>query len=729
MRPKHLVLAGGGHTHALILARWIMHPELRPGGLITLVSSFSTTLYSGMVPGLVAGRYRRDQVEIDIRSLADRAGVAFIKGEIIGLDVKKYRLLISGRNPISFNRISLDVGNQTAIKLDLMQVKNPSSIKPIKPLEAALEWLESYDDFIETAPNDCFNVVGSGLSGVEIAFALRQRWRNQKIKLHVKHNSLRSSFGKALSAAGIEVIENASFLQGPALICTGGEAQKWIAMSGLPVSDLGRIITSKTLQVIGHPHFFAAGDCSVIDKCLRPASGVWAVRAAIPLARNLERCSLDKRPLKWTPQRRSLHLIGGQLGCKKPLAWAIWGGMLFGPNKIFWLWKRFIDQRFVDRFKRLLTMRKKFRSGNSEMGCRGCAAKIASRTLQASLVETGLKELATFPEDAAYIDINSTGESLLQSVDGFPALISDPWLNGRLTGLHACSDLWASGASVKSAQPVITLPIVSGEIQQYLLSQTLAGIQSALDNQGAKLLGGHTLEARHPSPSPCSIGINVALSVNGSVKKGFKPWSKGGLQEGDSLFISRGIGSGVIFAAAMQSVIGSREYLDFAISELSNSQHDLVIELQELSLQCKDLDLVHACTDVTGFGLLGHLGEMLTTTNKKRELFHHQPLRIILKMESIPSIPGAIELLESGWKSTLAPSNRLASRFLTEANIGDSSIRLEFDKVVSGSKREMALHELLFDPQTCGPLLISCPQSLSEKIKQLNAWTRIGFVL
>ena len=101
-------------------------------------------------------------------------------------------------------------------------------------------------------------------------------------------------------------------------------------------------------------------------------------------------------------------------------------------------------------------------------------------------------------------------------MDGFPALVSDPWLNGRLTALHACSDLWACGAPVSSAMATITLPMVSGSEQQELLAQTLGGIRSVLDEQGAKLIGGHTMESRSTSPVPASLGVQVTLTVNGN---------------------------------------------------------------------------------------------------------------------------------------------------------------------------------------------------------------------
>ena len=105
-----LVLAGGGHSHALLLRRWAMRPKQRPAGLITLVNRSSTTLYSGMVPGLIAGIYNRDQVAIDLRRLAADAGVAFVEAEIQGLDLTGQTLKLKDRLPLPFTQLSLDVG-------------------------------------------------------------------------------------------------------------------------------------------------------------------------------------------------------------------------------------------------------------------------------------------------------------------------------------------------------------------------------------------------------------------------------------------------------------------------------------------------------------------------------------------------------------------------------------------------------------------------------------------
>ena len=109
-----LLLAGGGHSHALLLRRWLMRPQLKPKRTaVVLVNRTSTALYSGMVPGLVAGLYSHEDCAIDLRDLCQRAGVAFVRAEITGLDLRRSQLLLAGRPPLQFDRLSLDLGCQT----------------------------------------------------------------------------------------------------------------------------------------------------------------------------------------------------------------------------------------------------------------------------------------------------------------------------------------------------------------------------------------------------------------------------------------------------------------------------------------------------------------------------------------------------------------------------------------------------------------------------------------
>ena len=722
-----LVLAGGGHSHALLLRRWAMRPKQRPKGLITLVNRSSTTLYSGMVPGLIAGFYSSDEVAIDLRHLAAEAGVAFVQAEIQSLDLTGQTLQLKGRLPLPFTQLSLDVG---AISRPVAADRSPTagSLVPIKPLEPALALLESQNG---NSP-DPFHVVGSGLAGVEVALALRQRWPERPIHLLARIDRLDRRLAIALRESGVRIdyvpADTAATTPlttiSAGLICSGSRAPDWLAASGLPCCQgSGRVLTNNQLQVIEHPNIFASGDCGLIDTDRRPPSGVWAVRAAIPLARNLE-AACQNQPLRpWTPQRKALQLLGGVQGGRLT-AWALWGSLMLGPHPLLWRWKQRIDRRFMQRFQASAMSKAEASADGDPMLCRGCAAKLPAATLEAALTSAGVGGLATAPEDAALVPTKETGPRapLLQSVDGFPALISDPWLNGRITALHACSDLWACGASVQSAQAVVTLPLTSPRIQQDLLAQTIAGIRSALDPQQAELIGGHTLEDRNPAPNPSSLGLQLVLSVQGSPRCNF--WPKRGLQAGDQLLLSRPLGTGVLFAAAMAGA-AAPEHLDTALTQMQTSQHNLVAQLAALEQQHPGQ--LHAATDITGFGLLGHLGEMLGDTAKDRER-----LQVQLDANRIPALPGALALLAAGYASSLAPANRRAWSLLDppESASQPAPIDLHLGKQTADNKQHRALLELLIDPQTCGPLLISVTPCFAAALLSQpgHGWHTIGRV-
>ena len=419
----------------------------------------------------------------------------------------------------------------------------------------------------------------------------------------------------------------------------------------------------------GHPRIFASGDCGLIRRDPRPASGVWAVRAAPLLAINLKR-SLEqpKRALRpWRPQARALQLLGD--GRRRAVAF--YGPWSLGPSRWLWRWKEAIDRRFMAGFARTGAM-----AAGAVMACRGCAAKLASDPLEGALARLQPGGDCPPPEDAAVLAATSTGGLLLQSLDGFPALLDDPWLNARLTTLHASSDIWACGAQLQSVQALVTLPEAAAPLQQELLFQTLAGVRSVLDPLGVPLLGGHTLEGRD------GAGLALSLSVNGSVDPQ-RHWPKGPLQSDQVLLLTRPIGTGVLFAAAMAGV-AKPQWIDAALETMQQSQAPLVELLQHYGCS--------ACTDITGFGLLGHLGEMLGAGQE-----------VELGPGVIPALAGARTLLEQGQASTLAPSNARALA------------RLDPGGVVRLSAPASAVDQQLWiDPQTCGPLLAALPASRSE---------------
>ncbi|WP_235300018.1 FAD-dependent oxidoreductase [Synechococcus sp. GFB01] len=477
-RP-HLLLAGGGHSHALLLRRWAMRPRLRPRARITLVSRSGSSVYSGMVPGVVAGLYSPEQAAIDLRQLCAAADVRFIAAEVRGIEPEQRQLLLLDRPPLAWDWLSLDVGAVS---------KPPPGERGVKPLEPFLAWAAGLE------AGSSLTIRGGGAAAVELALALRARGLQATLLLRSQGLRLGSPAanrrGEALlRQAGVAMrrqIDPETDGAPADLACTGSHGPPWLAAAGLPCDATGRILTEASLRVEGSERIFASGDCGVIRSAQRPPSGVWAVRAAAILAANLER-GLRGRPLRrWRPQQRALQLLGVG-GAGQPRAVALWGPWALGPSRWLWRWKDRIDRRFMER----LGGTRRAMQTQAPMACRGCGAKLAAAPLAAALAEQGLIGPA---EDASVIGRCAGGALLLQSVDGFPALVDDPWLNARLTTLHACGDLWACGAAVESVQALVTLPETDTTEQRDLLSQTLAGIRSVLDPLGARLAGGHTLE-------------------------------------------------------------------------------------------------------------------------------------------------------------------------------------------------------------------------------------------
>ncbi|WP_411874622.1 selenide, water dikinase SelD [Vulcanococcus limneticus] len=751
-----------------------MRPRLRPAHtLVTLVSRQSTAVYSGTLPALVAGLIAAEESAIDLRRLCALAGVTFLRAEIVGLDPVARELRLEGRPPLRFDRLSLDVGAVTAggsTEPDAAPRLGPEpdgpmpypsgtggtkptgnrawgdSGQPVKPLEPFLAWLSTL------TRGSALRIRGGGAAAVELALALRARGYGPRLLLRGQGLRLGSAAAnrlgeRLLAEAGIPLERNVPQAAPADLACTGSRAPAWLAAAGLPVdAATGRVVTTASLQVLEHPHLFAAGDCAVVAGAPRPASGVWAVRATPVLATNLQR-SLEqpqRRLRRWRSQRRALQLLGdGGWSPKGPRAVVFWGPVALGPSRWLWRWKRHLDQRFLEGFAALAPM------GPEAMACRGCAAKLAAAPLEGALARLEGMARAQAPshsapalnegrdgvEDAAVLATAADGSLLLQSVDGFPALVADPWLNARLTTLHACGDLWASGADLESVQALVTLPEAEPALQEELLLQTLAGVRSVLDPLGARLIGGHTLEGRD------GAGLALALTVNGRVDPG-RHWLKGPLREGDALLLSGPLGSGVLFAAAMAGA-ARPGWIDAALQTMQRSPARLVELLAAHGC--------HACTDVTGFGLLGHLGEMLAAGGggarsggdvlgpagvaedraaaevededgnqdsrggargrpDARRGAPHPTVQI--DPRRIPAFTGALELLDQGWASSLAPANGRALALL------EGPVRLVGEAAA-------AVEALLIDPQTCGPLLATLPADRAGAA--LAALQRAGF--
>lgn len=241
-----------------------------------------------------------------------------------------------------------------------------------------------------------------------------------------------------------------------------------------------------------------------------------------------------------------------------------------------------------------------------------------------------------------------------------PALLSDPFLFGRVATLHCFSDIFAMGAEPHSALVLALLPFSENRIAEERLYQMLSGVTHELRSMPASLLGGHTAEGSQ---------LGLGLTVNGAVDKD-RVLRKRGIHAGDKLILIKPLGTGVLFAADMRLKAKGR-WIDKAIESMLVSN--------QVGGQIFAKFQAHACTDVTGFGLVGHLLEMLAHTTYGARLV----------LAALPTLDGALECFVSGIRSSLHSENQIS-----EAAIHN----------LRQINHEQCF-PLLFDPQTSGGLL------------------------
>ena len=363
-RRPQLLLAGGGHSHVLVLRQWALRPQSRPAsGSVTLVSRYPTSLYSGLVPAVVAGLATLESARIDLKQLCQQAGVSFLQAEITGLELGPRQLLLQGGERLAWDILSLDVGAITPAPAD--------DAMAVKPLEPFLAWVNALP---AAAP---LRLRGGGASAVELALALGRRGHPCRLLVRGPDLALGSPNAnrageRLLAAAGVSLERNGSHPGAAALACTGSQAPPWLAACGLPVQPgSGRVLTETSLAVQGQRGVFAVGDCGLVAAQPRPAAGVWAVRAAAVRATNLERSlavppravpPMAETPMAetqlalrcWTPRRHALQLLGDSGAGRpdqQPRALALWGPWVLGPTAWLGGLKQRIDRRFMDGFQ------------------------------------------------------------------------------------------------------------------------------------------------------------------------------------------------------------------------------------------------------------------------------------------------------------------------------------------------------------------------------------------
>lgn len=345
---KRVLLIGAGHAHAVLLRSLAQTPL--HGARITLVSPQPRQIYSGMLPGLVAGHYRLQDAEIDFPGLADRAYAEFVAGTVVSVDAAGRSARLYDGSVIGYDLLSLNVGS----RIDLSIPGSREHALPAKPFDLFIRNLKIADRIA---------VAGAGAAGVELAMALR--YLGAAVTLY----SAKPAFPPALAKRVAEVLRRAEvdFRPGMAveaieagpvirngssrqefdlvLLTTGAIALPWLRESGLAADEQGFVLVRSTLQSVSHPEVFAAGDCAALDGG-EAKSGVHAVRHGALLLHNLG-ALVKQQPLQiYQPRPCALALIS----CGARYAIAAWGGWS-AEGRWAWHWKDRIDRRWVASFR------------------------------------------------------------------------------------------------------------------------------------------------------------------------------------------------------------------------------------------------------------------------------------------------------------------------------------------------------------------------------------------
>ncbi len=720
MTINHLVLIGGGHTNVLLIRKWLMYPKLMPEIPISIISRDDYLVYSAMFPSVISKSISLDDSLINIRSLARKAKLSFIKDEVTNIDLNLKEICLKNRPSIAYSKLVLNYGSQTKIPEEFEDLVNNQIAFPIKPFFQSYELIKNEDKY-DSETEKSFVIVGSGLAAIEIAFALRKRWEKRSLKILCKSNKVDIKILKSFCRSNIEVVGNLPIDYGKILLCTGNSSPLWVQKYNSELDSNGRFFTNQQLSLKNFLGTFATGDCAVIEDSKRPSSGIFAVKVLDILATNIQREIKGKSLKRWSPQKFGLQIVNSYPR-KIPKAFAFYGDVVIGPSFLFWYLKNKIDKGFIKKFSFLdSNMTQKVKEDRMK-DCRGCAAKIPQSILNKSLRSAQLENFAISPEDS--VEIYNNQDTILQSVDGFPALISDPWLNAKITVLHACSDLWACGVKLSSAQALISLPKVEKDFQSYLFSHCLKGIKTAVEEQGGELIGGHTFESRSLIDKPYSLGIDISLTVQGVLKNGAKPWFKSGMQKGDIILMSRPLGVGIFFAAQMQN-ISLKDSSEEIMRNLVTSQQVLIEKIYLLQDKFGET-FINAATDVTGYGFIGHLKEMIDSSNLLRKDNNLKPIRVLLDLMAFKAYPGIFDLIHKGIRSSLFESNKeIFDQILSEKLNKRIILFSKKNKIHNESFKEKI--SLLLDPQTCGPLLISCNPKYESFLK--DEWYKVGEVI
>lgn len=364
---KRLILAGAGHAHLHVLKALAARPW--PGVEVTLISPYARQIYSGMLPGWMAGHYRLEQCAAALEPLLTAAQVRFVLDSVSGLDADRRIVRTAQCGDLGYDVLSLDTG--AGVDASCLAASG-ASLLPIRPIENfVVGWTQQLAKARQQGKAS-LAVVGGGAAGVELALAARYRLAlelgaaNVEVTL-VAGSGLLPGHGSRIvrqvsdtlaryrvavvcgyavgSPAGLLLGDGRQIAADCVIAATGVKPAGWLAETGLALAADGFLAVREGQQSVSHREVFAGGDVASRIDAPHAKSGVYAVRAGPVLAGNLWRAVNGELPRAYQPQQRTLYLLA--TGPKEAIM--SWGGVS-ARGAWVWKWKDWIDRRFMSQY-------------------------------------------------------------------------------------------------------------------------------------------------------------------------------------------------------------------------------------------------------------------------------------------------------------------------------------------------------------------------------------------
>ncbi len=642
-----------------------------------LINEHFEATYSGMTPGYIHKDFSKEEISIDLQRLCFNAGATFIKDKVVKIETNYQKLELQKFPSMHYDLLSINTGSISSTRG--IKIENSSRCFFVKPISLLVKNLSKIDQIIKKKKSK-IAIIGGGVASYELAFSLSRRHKNnleisivgknilneknlnkntkKNIKEISNHLGIKEVVGEVISISETQLtLKNGDMLKCDlSLLSSGADIENWLSSSNLDKDKNGFISVDNNLLSTNDKSVFVTGDACSIENKFRPKSGVMAVRQGEILKENIFLKLTGRSLVKFKPQKNWLYLVGTY----KNHALLNYFFLSFHGR---WCWelKKWIDRGFINKFKftNNMSITKKNieleKSKDVKMYCQGCGSKVSKKTLV-----NFLNEEKSNPELSDASIINTSTSSLLQSIDHIKLFTSlNPYDFGIISYLHSQNDILSSGGSVQTISVSQALPFSEGIIENFYMEYFMKGIKSESIKDDSVIVSGHSYQSKEPG---------ITITMNGVFEKQI---SKNQGQEDDLIYLSKPLGTGYLLAAYFNnsdflSSIDFQNLLEWL--KKGNSK------ASEISKSFKS----NITTDISGFGLASHLSDICKSSKLSAEI----------KLNKDILINKNIGILEN-FKSTGFDNNYSSS--VSGVLISDSN----------------KLKNILYDPQTNGPLLLS----------------------